>query len=104
MLRRSRKKSAVVPYVGTWIEITAVTTLFFWASRRSLRGNVDRNIPYVGTWIEIRKGSTLMITAWVVPYVGTWIEIYRGKYLHAKCYSRSLRGNVDRNSLKGVKT
>ena len=33
----------VVPYVGTWIEIPTRCPLIFTATRRSLRGNVDRN-------------------------------------------------------------
>ena len=33
----------VVPYVGTWIEI----------SRSLLHIVIDRVVPYVGTWIEI---------------------------------------------------
>ena len=35
---------AVVPYVGTWIEISQLRLLCLQRSRRSLRGNVDRNI------------------------------------------------------------
>ena len=34
---------AVVPYVGTWIEMTVSQN----------RDNIDSVVPYVGTWIEI---------------------------------------------------
>ena len=57
----------VVPYVGTWIEITKsgkFTPLY-------------DVVPYVGTWIEI--GVLMMApcaSSPVVPYVGTWIEIF----------------------------
>ena len=57
--------------------------------RRSLRGNVDRNVeqlggldlqlvvvPYVGTWIEIRFNARSWERSLVGPYVGTWIEIH----------------------------
>ena len=36
---------AVVPYVGTWIEINRIITLRLNEHGRSLRGNVDRNLP-----------------------------------------------------------
>ena len=83
------------------------------AIRRSLRGNVDRNdsvaavmtwsgvVPYVGTWIEIsclieqRQKEQRQ----VVPYVGTWIEINRRRQQMTATRRRSLRGNVDRNSM-----
>ena len=55
--------------------------------RRSLRGNVDRNIKQRDL-IEIQS---------VVPYVGTWIEIDAGSLLIVHGNRRSLRGNVDRN-------
>ena len=59
-------------------------------TRRSLRGNVDRNflgidgkvrsrhhvVPYVGTWIEMNMSQEAFGERLVVPYVGTWIEIY----------------------------
>ena len=35
---------AVVPYVGTWIEIDYSQWAIRWLTGRSLRGNVDRNI------------------------------------------------------------
>ena len=38
----------------------------------------------------------------VVPYVGTWIEILARRAAAASCAGRSLRGNVDRNSLAGA--
>ena len=81
-------QDAVVPYVGTWIEIGNGCQGTFRPARRSLRGNVDRNInqakvnayvasvvPYVGTWIEISSRSDENTASNVVPYVGTWIEI-----------------------------
>ena len=36
---------SVVPYVGTWIEISLVRT----------SGFLESVVPYVGTWIEISK-------------------------------------------------
>ena len=36
--------ATVVPYVGTWIEIFLLTTIYYHKSV----------VPYVGTWIEIR--------------------------------------------------
>ena len=36
-------KKAVVPYVGTWIEILLLLLLF----------RAKNVVPYVGTWIEI---------------------------------------------------
>ena len=81
---------AVVPYVGTWIEIRNARPLMMKRLRRSLRGNVDRNdlfhairmhaaivVPYVGTWIEMIRRFPSHLTGTVVPYVGTWIEIFR---------------------------
>ena len=55
----------VVPYVGTWIEMTDNQI-------KRLTGNV---VPYVGTWIEIQKMAVCRWIHLVVPYVGTWIEI-----------------------------
>ena len=55
----------VVPYVGTWIEIGNGRSRFDEIGGRSLRGNVDRN-----SWLVSRAA-----TMYVVPYVGTWIEI-----------------------------
>ena len=61
---------------------------------------VDRCVvPYVGTWIEIKKGRALQhVRHTVVPYVGTWIEIIKILLINRCSFSRSLRGNVDRNS------
>ncbi len=39
------ERAAVVPYVGTWIEIYLCQNSDDEAGSRSLRGNVDRNIP-----------------------------------------------------------
>ena len=36
---------AVVPYVGTWIEIGTSNDVGLKFGSRSLRGNVDRNLP-----------------------------------------------------------
>ena len=81
----------VVPYVGTWIEITNI----------NLFETVVFVVPYVGTWIEISFGRRTSITKKVVPYVGTWIEISRNALYMRKFPSRSLRGNVDRNNRVG---
>ena len=80
----------VVPYVGTWIEITRICWQRQISQSRSLRGNVDRNTSWIGQkWQEFT----------VVPYVGTWIEMSsRMKWVHM-IDGRSLRGNVDRNYL-----
>ena len=57
----------VVPYVGTWIEIDLnVLQSYGFPARRSLRGNVDRNL---------KKGRAKARPTFVVPYVGTWIEM-----------------------------
>ena len=55
---------------------------------RSLRGNVDRN----GT-----AAKDIGTKAEVVPYVGTWIEIRNQRIGGEAMPRRSLRGNVDRN-------
>ena len=55
--------------------------------RRSLRGNVDRNV----------ESLTSVGDEFVVPYVGTWIEILEYLSKRNDLLSRSLRGNVDRN-------
>ena len=52
----------------------------------------------MGTWIEMRAGISRGKNAPVVPYVGTWIEISRLRFRLPGVTSRSLRGNVDRNS------
>ena len=86
-----KSQSKVVPYVGTWIEISLAGTYDY----------SERVVPYVGTWIEMRtedghiiasrcrslRGNvdrnifrkTSMLQMWcVVPYVGTWIEMLAG--------------------------
>ena len=81
-------RSAVVPYVGTWIEISYIASI-------SVSVGV---VPYVGTWIEIFDKLCSFFFRKVVPYVGTWIEInilFRSFNVD-EC--RSLRGNVDRNT------
>ena len=59
-------KIRVVPYVGTWIEISQIITK---CHRKVV-------VPYVGTWIEMFAGGADNITVDVVPYVGTWIEMW----------------------------
>ena len=76
---------AVVPLVGTWIEITVFGLLFC----------PLLVVPLVGTWIEI-KCDIITAMAWlVVPLVGTWIEI--SMYVNWKnpLTGRSPCGNVD---------
>ena len=53
----------------------------------------------MGTWIEIGVKVRHQRTPHVVPYVGTWIEINAMKknFIGSNC--RSLRGNVDRNTI-----
>ena len=77
----------VVPYVGTWIEI-------FFAIYHSPALQV---VPYVGTWIEMTCRWWITLRQAVVPYVGTWIEIKFVLSFTIVPFSRSLRGNVDRN-------
>ena len=60
--------NAVVPRVGTWIEI-------------SVREHVLCQVvvvPRVGTWIEILLTSRRTFHSLVVPRVGTWIEMGNG--------------------------
>ena len=57
--------SNVVPYVGTWIEMSM--------NRRRMMLPVV--VPYVGTWIEIILDVAIRQDGGVVPYVGTWIEM-----------------------------
>ena len=57
----------VVPYVGTWIEISMCCEGKLKEIGRSLRGNVDRNNEYH----QYENYANV-----VVPYVGTWIEIF----------------------------
>ena len=42
--RAASAPAAVVPYVGTWIEISLLTSNSVASNGRSLRGNVDRNM------------------------------------------------------------
>ena len=65
---------SVVPYVGTWIEIKGLSAPENYFCRRSLRGNVDRNII---------ARIVIGILSIVVPYVGTWIEIFYYQHYHA---------------------
>ena len=58
-------------------------------------------VPYVGTWIEIVYTGKSVVDIIVVPYVGTWIEICQWSQTNLFGTSRSLRGNVDRNSYFG---
>ena len=58
--------AGVVPYVGTWIEMDYLGDCDVESGGRSLRGNVDRN--YKNMMIILKQAQ-------VVPYVGTWIEI-----------------------------
>ena len=49
---------------------------------------MDRNVD---------KWAAEKAKASVVPYVGTWIEMLKRRVNRHGYYSRSLRGNVDRN-------
>ena len=79
----------VVPYVGTWIEMAHGMMMALYLIRRSLRGNVDRNLR------QRRQDEV----PYVVPYVGTWIEMCASWRSDNAWSGRSLRGNVDRNRL-----
>ena len=104
-------KLVVVPYVGTWIEMSPGSSNSKAIVGRSLRGNVDRNLlrlPWPCTmWSRSLRGnvdrnsdvSGKMQQINVVPYVGTWIEISPPFSPARYRYCRSLRGNVDRNVL-----
>ena len=98
---------AVVPLVGTWIEILFqifqnIRILSFPSWERGLKSlgmalGIEKNavVPLVGTWIEMCKIYVRTPDIFVVPLVGTWIEIVytRSKYHYFAC--RSPRGNVD---------
>ena len=58
-------KIAVVPLVGTWIEIIY---------QKKLTKSIFV-VPLVGTWIEMPDVFSLLSPVTVVPLVGTWIEI-----------------------------
>ena len=98
----------VVPYAGTWIEISSATF-------RRLMPSV---VPYAGTWIEMCM--QLLTVHWytsyptrvrglkysfflpshndlkVVPYAGTWIEMYAlPVFVSIYRFGRTLRGYVD---------
>ena len=60
-----RIRAAVVPLVGTWIEI----------GMRLLPSYVFRVVPLAGTWIAIRPPIPSAKVPGVGPLVGTWIEI-----------------------------
>ena len=79
------EKNAVVPLVGTWIEMCKIY----------VRTPDIFVVPLVGTWIEILRRCDISSKYSVVPLVGTWIEIVytRSKYHYFAC--RSPRGNVD---------
>ena len=83
------QRTIVVPYVGTWIEIYV----------RNNFQDMEEVVPYVGTWIEIPFSKQEAICITVVPYVGTWIEINSIRRATRAGACRSLRGNVDRNAV-----
>ena len=65
-LKKSIEEELVVPYVGTWIEISV----------HELKVMFAYVVPYVGTWIEMFRALVIgQREDTVVPYVGTWIEI-----------------------------
>ena len=64
---------AVVPYVGTWIEIFKI----------GCSPILENVVPYVGTWIEMITRFFSAPISFVVPYVGTWIEIFSSSHLSA---------------------
>ena len=76
---------AVVPLVGTWIEI-------FYNDIMEMKGCV---VPLVGTWIEIFYHKLYLLFMHVVPLVGTWIEISKKPEAPQATFRRSPRGNVD---------
>ena len=98
---------AVVPLVGTWIEMFifisgGVVPSSFPSWERGLKylvffvyANPDFVVPLVGTWIEIFASSESSRVTNVVPLVGTWIEIFRAYGLGSRVHCRSPRGNVD---------
>ena len=80
---------AVVPYVGTWIEIR----------RRQISQLKMAVVPYVGTWIEIHNISRSICARFRRSLRGNVDRNVEAGYDVPKVLSRSLRGNVDRNSL-----
>ena len=81
-------KTKVAPYVGAWIETTAVAPSVSSASShptwvRGLKlqiqgeGTAHHGVaPYVGAWIETCALSNLNEPKHVAPYVGAWIETH----------------------------
>ena len=55
----------VSPYIGEWIEITALSACAF----------ADNVSPYIGEWIEIIFDYRTLKSNNVSPYIGEWIEI-----------------------------
>ena len=77
----------VVPYVGTWIEMLTSALSASGTLRRSLRGNVDRNICRINS-MDLIDGRSLRG------------NVDRNKLNNQNLKTllgRSLRGNVDRN-------
>ena len=54
----------VAPYVGAWIETSAVGVV----------DTPNHVAPYVGAWIETLLVPILLRLVLVAPYVGAWIE------------------------------
>ena len=79
-----RSTPAVVPLVGTWIEIRDMLPRFLPLSV----------VPLVGTWIEIQRNEKQEQFRYVVPLVGTWIEIIFSLSSEL-IVSRAPRGHVD---------
>ena len=85
---RSSSSAAVVPYVGTWIEIPVNLPLLLNSDGRSLRGNVDRN-------------TMVMILPRLVDCRSLRGNVDRNDFDLDNGiikFGRSLRGNVDRNA------
>ena len=80
-----KKTHRVVPFVGTWIEISLI------------RDNCIAFcvVPFVGTWIEIPEDLKTTYDMLVVPFVGTWIEIPTTLPFGLIALCRTLRGYVD---------
>ena len=78
---------AVVPYVGTWIEIAGPSAAASQRSGRSLRGNVDRNTLFLNV-LQLYGCRSLRGNVDRNVWKAAMADVSR---------CRSLRGNVDRN-------
>ena len=75
----------VTPFVGVWIETSALKRFC----------SCIIVTPFVGVWIETRKVCASMRILSVTPFVGVWIETYYGFPDAFELCCHTLRGCVD---------